>query len=304
MTIERISCAPGDSTNEDLVAVFETDGLLDLLVVDGATSVADRDYADMDGGDVAWFVQSFASELGKAIAAARSQADSLRLAIHAVRRRYIERTEGQEVPLYAQPLAALTWIRIRHLPDALDLSLYCLGDCKALAIDGAGAVTDLDPFENPFETVVQDAVSQLAAQGVIDPEERFRRLLPLLRERREEQHAAPAPAVLCLAPQGEFSAREIALRLAPDTAVLAMSDGFYRLADPYGLMSWDELARRCRVEGLASLMRELRAFETARADGAALAAKNADDASAILWTPPASRLDQRGPRAPTAEDQP
>ncbi|MFC3460899.1 protein phosphatase 2C domain-containing protein [Massilia haematophila] len=304
MTIERISCAPGDSNNEDLVAVFETDGLLDLLVVDGATSVADRDYADTGSGDVAWFVQSFASELGKTIDAARSQADSLRLAIDAVRRMYAELTAGQDVPLYAHPLAALTWIRIRHLPDALDLSLYCLGDCKALAIDGAGAVTDLDPYENPFETVVQDAVAQLAAHGVLDPKERLQRLLPLLRERREAQHAAPAPAVLCLAPQGEFGARERSLRLPPDTAVLAMSDGFYRLVDPYGLMTWDELARRCRVEGLASLMRELRAFETARAGAAAPAVKNADDASAILWTPQASRLDQRGPRAPTAEDHP
>ncbi|WP_313704435.1 protein phosphatase 2C domain-containing protein [Massilia sp.] len=304
MTIERISCAPGDSNNEDLVAVFETDGLLDLLVVDGATSVADRDYADADNGDVAWFVQSFAAELGKTIDAARAQGDSLRLAIDAVRRAYAERTAGHEVPLYAQPLAALTWIRIRHRPEALDLSLYCLGDCKALAIDGAGVVTDLDPYENPFETVVQDAVTQLAAQGVLDPGQRFQRLLPLLRERREVQHAAPAPAALCLAPQGEFSAREIALRLAPDSAVLAMSDGFYRLVDPYGLMSWDELARRCRVEGLASLMRELRAFETARAGAAAPAVKNADDASAILWTPPSSRHDQRGPTAPTAEDQP
>jgi len=304
MTIERISCAPGDSNNEDLVAVFETDGLLDLLVVDGATSVADRDYADTDNADVAWFVQSFAAELGKTIDAARSQADSLRLAIDAVRRAYAERTAGQAVPLYAQPLAALTWIRIRHRPEALDLSLYCLGDCKALAIDGAGVVTDLDPYENPFETVVQDAVAQLAAQGVLDPGQRFQRLLPLLRERREVQHAAPAPAALCLAPQGEFSAREIALRLAPDSAVLAMSDGFYRLVDPYGLMTWDELARRCRVEGLASLMRELRAFETARAGAAALAVKNADDASAILWTPPSSRHDQRGLTAPTAEDQP
>lgn len=303
MTIERISCAPGDSTNEDLVAVFETDGLLDLLVVDGATSVADRNYADTDSGDVAWFVQSFASELGKTIDAARAQADSVCLAIHAVRRTYIERTAGQEVPLYAQPLAALTWIRIRRLPDALDLSLYCLGDCKALAVDGAGAVTDLDPYDNPFETVVQDAVARLAAQGVLDPEERLRRLLPLLRERREEQHGAPSPTVLCLAPQGEFGARERSLRLAPDTAVLAMSDGFYRLADPYGLMTWDELARRCRVEGLASLMRELRAFETGRT-GAAPAVKNADDASAIMWTPPAARLDQRGAVAPPAEDQP
>jgi hypothetical protein len=301
MTIERISCAPGsgitEGINEDLVAVFETDGLLDLLVVDGATSVADLDYVDTKIGDVAWFVQAFASQLGRTIDAARSQADS-------VRRAYLDKAAGQEVPLYAHPLAALSWIRIRQGSGDLDVSLYCLGDCKAFAIDADGSVTDLDPYDNPFEMVVQDAVAQLSAQGVTDPVLRRQRLLPLLRARREAQHASPNPSVLCLAPQGEFSAREVAVRLAPDAAVLAMSDGFYRLADPYGLMSRDELVRRCRAEGLHQLMRELRAFETARAGGGTLAVKNADDASAIMWTPPAPHIDRRDRTAPTAEDQP
>lgn len=288
MTIEHISCAPGapdSGSNEDLVAVFETDGLLDLLVIDGATSVADTDYIDRRQGDVAWFVQAFATQLKHAIAAGRAQAESVRLAIDAVRHVYRDKTAGQAIPLYARPLAALTWIRLRRERDALALSLYCLGDCKAFAVDAGGKVSDLDPYENPFETVVQDAVAQLAAEGVGDPVLRRLRLLPMLRARREAQHAAPAPTVLCLAPQGEFSAREVTLRLPSDAAVLAMTDGFYRLADPYGLVSPDELVRRCRAEGLEPLMRELRAFEAARAGGGAQAVKNADDASAIMWTP-------------------
>jgi len=304
MTIERISCAPRNGINEDLVAVFETDGLLDLLVVDGATSVADRDYVDTQGGDVAWFVQSFAGELARTIDTARSQADSVRLAVHAVRRAYADRTAGREVPLYAHPLAAMTWIRIRDRKGHAEASLYCLGDCKAFAIGADGKVTDLDPYDNPFETVVQDAVAQLGVEGIVDPVLRRQRLLPLLRARREDQHASPSPTVLCLAPQGEFSAREMTVPLAPGAAMLAMSDGFYRLADPYGLMTRDELARRCRAEGLDKLMRELRAFEMARAGDAALAVKNADDASAIMWIPPASNIDQCERTAPTAEDQP
>lgn len=304
MTIERISCAPGNEVNEDLVAVFQTDGLLDLLVVDGATSVADQDYVDTQMGDVAWFVQVFAGELAHTIDAARAQADSVRLAVHAVRRAYADKTAGREVPLYAHPLAAMTWVRIRHADGQPEVSLYCLGDCKAFAVGADGKVVDLDPYDNPFETVVQDAMAQLGAEDIIDPVLRRQRLLPLLRTRREAQHASPSPTVLCLAPHGEFSAREMTLRLAPGTAVLAMSDGFYRLADPYGLMTRDALARRCRTEGLDKLMRELRAFETARADGAVLTVKNADDASAIMWTAPAVHIDQHERMAPTAEDQP
>jgi hypothetical protein len=79
--------------------------------------------------------------------------------------------------------------------------------------------------------------------------------------------------VLCLAPQG---------------AVLATTDGYYRLVDSYGLYTIEEMAQRCRTDGLASLMDELLAFEAARASGS-LAVKSADDASAVLWTGPARK---------------
>ncbi|MEW6024865.1 MAG: protein phosphatase 2C domain-containing protein [Pseudomonadota bacterium] len=284
MAIERISCAPGNGINEDLVAVFEHDGVTDLLVLDGATSVADRDYADEQQGDVAWFVQAFAAALGRVLDAVRSQADSVQLAIEAVRRDYRERTAGRDVPLYAHPLAALTWIRLRDDGGQVGASLYCLGDCKAFGIDLDGVVTDLDPYVNPFETVVQDAVAALAQEGVDDPVVRRARLLPLLRARREDQHASPAPTVLCLAPQGPFKARTATLRLPRGSAVLAMSDGFNRLADTYRLYTQEDLVRRCRTDGLAGLARELRAWETAQAT-ITLAVKNADDASALMWTP-------------------
>jgi len=284
MAIERISCAPDGGINEDLVAVFENDGLVDLLVLDGATSVADTNYADADQGDVAWFVQAFVAALGPQLDAARSQADSVRLAIDSVGRAYAGQTAGQHVPLYAFPLAALSWVRIRrNTSGGLALSLYCLGDCKAFAIDADGVVIDLDPWVNPFETVVQEAVAALAQEGVSDPAERRARMLPLLRARREAQHSAAAPASLCLAPQGPFQARTYALDLPAHCAVLAMTDGFNRLADTYGLYTQEDLVRRCRSAGLAGLARELRDHETARAS--TLAVKNADDASALMWTP-------------------
>jgi len=284
MAIERISCAPDGGINEDLVAVFENDGLVDLLVLDGASSVADSNYADADQGDVAWFVQAFVAALGPLLDAARSQADSVRLAIDSVGRAYAGQTAGQHVPLYACPLAALSWIRIRrNSSGGLALSLYCLGDCKVFAIDADGVVIDLDPWVNPFETVVQEAVAALAREGVSDPAERRARMLPLLRARREAQHSAAAPASLCLAPRGPFQARTHALDLPAHCAVLAMTDGFNRLADTYGLYTQEDLVRRCRSAGLAGLARELRDHETARAS--TLAVKNADDASALMWTP-------------------
>ncbi|QNA98721.1 hypothetical protein [Massilia sp. Se16.2.3] len=76
-----------------------------------------------------------------------------------------------------------------------------------------------------------------------------------------------------------------------------MTDGFYRLVDVYGLMTLEQLARRCRIEGVATLMRELRGFEQEKAQqpapGGAQALKSADDASALLWQGmPAARTAQ------------
>ena len=283
MTTEHLSRAPDGGINEDLIAVFDAGGATDLIVLDGATSVADTDYVDGRQGDVAWFVQAFAAELGRVIDTGITQGAAVRLTVDAVRRDYYLKAGDAAVPLYAYPLAALTWIRVRPMADHLALSLYCLGDCKAFALDGAGGVQDLDPYVNPHEAVLQEAIAALGPDGASDPVVKRARLLPMLRARREAQHGSPVPNVLCLAPQGDFSARAYDLRLPLETAVLAMTDGFYRLVDPYGLYTIEVLARRCRSDGLAPLMDELRAFERARAD-ASLAVKSADDASALLWT--------------------
>lgn len=284
MTTEHLSCAPGGGINEDLILVIEGDGLADIIVLDGATSVADANYVDESQGDVAWFTHAFADALARAIGPGSAQAQAVRRAIESVRHAYLLAAGEREVPLYAHPLAALTWIRIRQLDDRLALSLYCLGDCKTLIVHPDGAAVDLDPYVNPYEDVLQEAMAALTLQGVVEPGLRRQRLLPMLRARRASQHMAPAPNVLCLAPQGEFDAREYTLELPPGAAVLAMTDGFYRLVDPYGLYTPEELGRRCRQDGIEALMRELRQFELARSGRGTTAVKSADDASAVIWT--------------------
>jgi hypothetical protein len=237
MTTEQISCAPGSSINEDLIAVFDGGGVCDL-----------------------------------------------------VRAGFDARAGAGSIPLYAHPLAALAWIRIEQRADYLALSLYCLVDCKAFAFDAGGAAFDLDPYVNPHEAVLREAMGALPPEDMLDPLLRRARLLPMLRARRESQHRSSAPDVLCLAPQGEFQARAFTRRLPPGTAVLAMTDGFYRLVDAYGLYTIEELVQRCRTRGLAALMDELRSFEAARAAGV-LAVNSADDASAVLWS---GRLNTEG----------
>jgi hypothetical protein len=269
--------------NEDYVAVFEQDGLADIVVLDGASSVAQRHYIDQDVGDVAWFVRRFGADFGAALAGHGPQEQTVRRALDATRAAFDDRTAGHAAPVHAWPIAAMTWIRILPGRGAPELILYCLGDCKTLLLRPDGRVQDLDPYVNPQETVVAEAIAALAREGVSDPRARRERLLPMLRRRREEQNTAPFPEVLCLAPAGPFAARRHSVRAAPGSVLLVMTDGFYRLVEPYGLHTGASLAQACVRDGLNAMLAQLRAHEQAAGFGTGLAVKKADDASAVAW---------------------
>jgi hypothetical protein len=281
MTIQTVSSAGKGEHNEDLIAVFEREGWTDLVVLDGATSVAGQDYVDQQAGDVVWFVRQLAAALDAVIDPARSQEDSVLLAIEQVRAAFEGRVGADSVPLYALPIAALSWVRIWHEGGMASLQAYFLGDCKSLLRLPDGAALDLDPFVNPHEAVVQQEVARLVAQGNDDPSTRLERMLPMLRKRRAFQNTTDAPECVVLRPGGPLSARQTSMQLEPGSTILMMTDGFYRLADPYGLYDNTTLAQACRERGLDAMCAELRAYEASGATS--LSVKHADDASAIMW---------------------
>ncbi len=268
--------------NEDHVAIFEQDRMADIVVLDGATSVAQQNYIDRQDGDVAWFVQRFSRAFREALAERSSQEQAVRTAVDAVRADFEDRTAGMAVPVYAWPIAAMSWIRVLPLGEMAELIVYCLGDCKALLLRPDGSVRDLDPWVNPQEALLQEAIAGLVREGVADPAARRERLLPMLRRRREEQNMALAPQSLCLAPAGPFAARRHALRAERGATLAVMTDGFYRLVEPYGLYTDAGLLQACAQGRLEALLGELRDHER-RSGGAGLAVKQADDASAVVW---------------------
>jgi len=93
---------------------------------------------------------------------------------------------------------------------------------------------------------------------------------------------APAPQSLCLAPAGPFAARRYAVRAERGASLLVMTDGFYRLVEPYGLYTDAGLMRACAGGRLEMLLGELREHERL-SGGAGMAIKQADDASAVVW---------------------
>ncbi|WP_137173206.1 protein phosphatase 2C domain-containing protein [Massilia sp. HP4] len=284
MTIAHISAGAVAHRNDDHVAVFNHGGATDILVIDGGTSVAEGDYLDPIHGDVTWFVHSFTAALEHQLRPERSQQECVQAAVDGVRARFEEITDRTAVPLHAWPIAALTWIRIGKRDGRQCASLYGLGDCKSLLRTAAGACIDLDPFVNPQDAVLQAEIAKLRAKGVTDPVERRERMLPMLRERRKFQNTQPAPAVLCLHPNGAFNARIRNIDLEAGASLLIMTDGFYRLVDPYGRYTDSGLADACIERGLPAMLDELRTYEAVVGSTGARAVKAADDASAAIWT--------------------
>ena len=282
MRVQTVSSGAEPQANEDFVTVHETDGTLDLIVIDGGTSVADRHYIDPERGDVVWFAQGFAARLAACLGHGLSQHECVQRAASALYEEFRTRTAGKDVPLHAWPIGAMTWARVRTGNSGRRLQLYSLGDCKTL-LHAQDAAVDLDPFVNPQEAVLQAELARLLAEGVTDAAERRVRMLPMLRARRDAQNSTPAPSILCLKPCGPFAARTVEAELPPGSALLVMTDGFYRLVEPYGLYSDGALAARSRQLGLRAMLDELRAYEERTFGEPALAVKRADDASAVLW---------------------
>ncbi|WLI89391.1 protein phosphatase 2C domain-containing protein [Massilia sp. R2A-15] len=268
--------------NEDLVAIFHHSSFTDIVVMDGASSVADQAYIDVDGSDAAWFVGAFARSLADFIGEDRPQRDSVLAALDHVAAGFRSRMAGSEMPLHAYPIAALTWVRVRPGGGGgATLELYFLGDCKTLLRHADGRVEDLDAWVNPQEAILRDEIARLAGEGVHDPACRRARLLPMLRQRREYQNTCTAPASLCLEPRGQFDARESTVHVAPGAALLVMTDGFYRLVDTYKCDSPASLMQQCIDDGVDAVMRKLRCFEAAGASANGVV-KSQDDASAVL----------------------
>jgi hypothetical protein len=270
--------------NEDVVVVYERDGFTDLVLMDGATPLTPERCVAVGASDPAWFVRRFAQDLGCVLRADASQEALVLEALEHTRAAYRAAGGHADVPPYAWPIATLAWVRVFD-PDTEGnhtLDLFCLGDSKILLQLPDGAVRDLDPFDNPQEQATQAAVAALVAEGILDPAERWTRLLPMLRARRHEQNTAASPAVLCLEPRGPFAVRKARVTAPPGALLLVLSDGLYRLVDTYDLHSDGSLLEACRARGLDALLDELRAFEAGK-EAAGLAAKTADDASAIAW---------------------
>lgn len=284
MDIKVISEGALPPHNEDVVFFHNhNNDNLDMWIIDGASSVADRNYIDING-DPIWFAQGFSRHLQKRINANVPIADLVSASIADLGKEFRQHANSIEIPEYAKPIAALTFLRVnRKIDRNITLSIYALGDCTSLAnIDGH--CRNLDPYTNPQENLLAEKIKTLKNQGINDSEERRKILLPFLRQRRVEQNQSLHPDILCLNPSGQFNARQHFLEINGRIDILLMTDGFYRLVDIYKIYTNETLLQASGKIGLDNLFKQLRDFEKKQSELSSVPIKKADDATALYCT--------------------
>jgi hypothetical protein len=287
----------GGDENDDCAAWIRTPSAIYAWVIDGATSVAEANHVGAQSGDVAWY----ANALSHAIAANAERGLSAK-ALHAcavgdVAQAYEAaiRRHAAPVPLYAQPLAAITIVRIAGSDGACRGDLFHLADCPAFTLDRSGQVARVTAGDDGAgeARVVARVVASQASHGFA-PKAIMEAQMPWLRERREIQLRRDPLHVSTPVAGMAFGGWEIDLGLADIDAVVLMSDGFERYATHYALGDDAAMVRAIVTDGPDAVLHRIRDVE--RSDPTCRAfprLKASDDATCIVLrhtspTPPLS----------------
>ncbi|MEM1151317.1 MAG: protein phosphatase 2C domain-containing protein [Pseudomonadota bacterium] len=236
-------------------------------VLDGATDATDQmPFPGAESG-AAWIAETLSDTLLAEPPLTRAAPDYFRTVLETVR---IRAEEESHVPLETLPPEALpiaSGIWMRRLGDTVEFAW--LGDCMALDMSTGGVL-------GPVEDVADETRQAQAALVLGDAEIREQ-----VRLARAERHASGRP-IFGLMPEDGARVNLVRVAARPGAGFVLMSDGFYRLIEPYGLFGGPELAQAISRCGLSGLITRLRDFEASSAHGDLARIKRSDDACA-LW---------------------
>ncbi|MBU3919633.1 protein phosphatase 2C domain-containing protein [Hyphomonas sp.] len=169
------------------------------------------------------------------------------------------------LPGEAMPIASAMWMR----RDGDACEFVWAGDCFAVA-QTAGGEARLIGTQEKADAETRDAARMLA----LPLAERW----AILQAQRRGANA-PERGLITLNPAAAQHLQTERLVLTPGSAVLLMTDGFFRFVEPYGLDTPASLLARVLKEGLGGALGALRDHETTPR-GVRLKAR--DDAAAVL----------------------
>ncbi|MDX2275995.1 MAG: protein phosphatase 2C domain-containing protein [Hyphomonadaceae bacterium] len=242
-------------------------------VIDGAT---DLDDAPLSGAqsDASWLAH-FTSAYLHGAASNKDLRKLIEAASVSAREEFL-RLAGPPTQRWKWPIASIVICAERD--DQL-IGLH-LGDCRLLALGADGALHEGGVEASHAKDEEQLARSQTDAQKpLIDRAA----TIAMLRQLRAAQNQEGASWTFSLDPKCAQHAKMWALKLHRPAHILIASDGFSALADRYGAYDGAGLVQAALDKGLQELGRELRAIESADANGAKHPRfKASDDATALL----------------------
>ena len=254
----------GNVENDDAAGWVRTEASLYAWVIDGGTSLADKDYLGAALGDVAWFAHALSDAIAHHAGRELSARDVHALAAAAVAQEYAAALAERSatVPLYACPIAAVTIIRITGTGEACRGDLFHLADCPAFTMARDGRVTRITLGDNvEAENRVRARVMASQSTHGFAPKAIMAEQKPWLRERREMQlHAVPCP-ISTPAAGASFGGWERSIDLAAVEAVVLMSDGYERYVTEYALGDDRAMIDVTLRDGPGAVLERLRALE-------------------------------------------
>lgn len=277
--VEAISLA-GDRTkqNDDAFGATRAWG----WVIDGATDLHETPLTTY-ASDAAWIATCLSERLARSAMAYDRQGANA----HDLRRELKSASQAlREVWANAWPIPFEKWrspiasTLVLSEFEENSIEIVELGDCRCFILDADGAVHVVGGPED-----AADAETQLAAQQTDAEKPLLRReaTIARLRQMRAALNVEGAHWTFCLDPTCADHTRAHRLELKRPAHILMMTDGFSALTDRYRVYDAAGLVRAAADKGLQELGRELRAIETADAEGAKHPRfKASDDATAVL----------------------
>jgi len=281
--LDAVNIPSGNGTGDDRYGFDESSGT--AWVVDGATDVGTaRLFPDIGAdpeaptfgweSDAAWYADRLSERFIQPPAALQSAKAYLESAIFDV----AAKAQAEALrPIASEPrhnLPSAGGIWMQRSDDVLEFA--ALGDCVAIVRTGGHSqfVGQLDLIK---------AEHALNRKQLAEPAGKAGGYASA-RETRNRMNTDGAHWVFSLHPEAAARADVTKIQLRGETQILLMSDGFFRLVEPYGLYDVDSLMTRAMEEdSLPDLAAQLRAAEQNPEDDARIGRlKTSDDACAVL----------------------
>ncbi len=254
IVLDRFSEA-GSGVNEDLA----NSSRFGAWVLDGATNLGDKALLPGDS-DALWFVDSVNSAFSRlADNRESSLKEIVKQTLEKVRRDFQNTALHVPTARHEEPSAGMVFARI--LNNQLELGV--LGDCKAIV--RTKAVGSLEMGQSFLEELdahtIREMVRLREEFGTADPQQLRQEIMPILRQNRAKMNTPDGYWLLGLNPESADHVTSKKAEFSEHDRALLMTDGFYRLIEPFKAFTPEGLIEQAESQGLEELYELLRTIE-------------------------------------------